>query len=122
MSLIGCVKTKAHPAMAARDLYQSPLFREPCAYAGRSGRPWYVQGTCVEGAHPPHCGAAWRPLTTWMERHLGAVTVALKGRDRLGELENRVLRRMDPPLNPGSVPVTPLRRRLGELRRAWRAS
>ncbi|NYJ37798.1 DUF6884 domain-containing protein [Nocardiopsis aegyptia] len=63
-----------------------------------------------------------QPLTAWMERHLGAVTVTVGDRDRLGTVEKLVLRRMDPPLNLGSVPETPVRRRLGELRRAWRAS
>ena len=40
--LISCSKTKLdHPA-AARDLYDSPLFRQSRAYAVASGRPWFI--------------------------------------------------------------------------------
>ena len=40
--LISCSKTKLdHPA-AARDLYDSPLFRQSRAYAVASGGPWFI--------------------------------------------------------------------------------
>jgi len=40
--LVGCVKTKAPGASAARDLYVSPLFERRRRYAESSGQPWYV--------------------------------------------------------------------------------
>jgi len=40
--LVSCSKTKVdHPA-AARELYNSPLFRQSRAYAEASGRPWFI--------------------------------------------------------------------------------
>ena len=40
--LVGCVKTKAQRASAARDLYVSPLFERRRRYAESSGQPWYI--------------------------------------------------------------------------------
>lgn len=60
-------------------------------------------------------------LSEWMERHLSVVAVAVPDRDRLGELEGRVVAEMDPPLNLSRVESTPVRRRLSELRGAWRS-
>ena len=40
--LVGCVKTKAAHASAARDLYQSPMFERRRRYAEASGSPWYI--------------------------------------------------------------------------------
>ena len=40
--LIGCVKSKKSHASAARDLYNSPLWRYRRAYAEQSGFPWYI--------------------------------------------------------------------------------
>lgn len=40
--LLGCVATKDVVARAAKDLYQSPMFRGRRRHAEASGRPWYV--------------------------------------------------------------------------------
>ena len=40
--LVGCVKSKCGAPSAARDLYDSPLWRCRRAYAERSGVPWYI--------------------------------------------------------------------------------
>ncbi|QRN79568.1 MAG: hypothetical protein JK586_15105, partial [Nocardiopsis sp. BM-2018] len=42
-------------------------------------------------------------------------------RDGLAELEGMVVAAMDPPLNLRHVESTSVRRRLGELRKAWRS-
>lgn len=57
-------------------------------------------------------------VTAWMARHLRVRPAPADDRDSLGRLETEVLARLDPPLNLGKVPTTPLRRRLTELRRA----
>lgn len=63
-----------------------------------------------------------RALTPWMERHLSVVPVAVADRDRLGEVAEEILRRMNPPLNLSHVESGPLRARLKELRRTWKTS
>ena len=40
--LVGCVKSKRDAPSAARDLYDSPLWRYRRAYAEQSGVPWYI--------------------------------------------------------------------------------
>jgi len=40
--LVGCVKTKRSARSAARDLYDSPLWRYRRAYAECLGVPWYI--------------------------------------------------------------------------------
>ncbi|WP_344942399.1 DUF6884 domain-containing protein [Actinomadura miaoliensis] len=40
--LVGCVKTKADRAMAAKDLYRSPLFQRRRTYAERTALPWFI--------------------------------------------------------------------------------
>ena len=40
--LVGCVKSKRGELSAAKDLYDSPLWRCRRAYAERSGVPWYI--------------------------------------------------------------------------------
>ena len=40
--LVGCVKSKLSSTAAARDLYNSPLWRRRRAYAERAGVPWYI--------------------------------------------------------------------------------
>ena len=57
-------------------------------------------------------------LTQWMFAHLRVVTIAYDDRDKLGHLEREVLAELDPPLNLKGMLLTPLRRRLKELRKA----
>lgn len=45
--LVGCVATKRPQPMAAKELYDSELFRRRRAYAEASGRPWFI----VSGLH-----------------------------------------------------------------------
>ena len=40
--LLGCVKSKRREPSAAKDLYDSPLWRSRRAYAEHSGVPWYI--------------------------------------------------------------------------------
>ncbi len=40
--LVGCVKSKCDAPSAAKDLYDSPLWRSRRAYAERSGVDWYI--------------------------------------------------------------------------------
>ena len=40
--LVGCVKSKRRTPSAAKDLYESPLWRSRRAYAERSGVDWYI--------------------------------------------------------------------------------
>jgi hypothetical protein len=40
--LISCSKTKVDHPTAARDLYESPLFRQSRAFAEASARPWFI--------------------------------------------------------------------------------
>lgn len=40
--LVGCVKSKRCAPSAAKDLYDSPLWRYRRAYAERSGVDWYI--------------------------------------------------------------------------------
>ena len=40
--LVGCVKSKRGAPSAAKDLYDSPLWRCRRAYADRAGVPWYI--------------------------------------------------------------------------------
>lgn len=63
-----------------------------------------------------------RALTAWMKRHLSVVPVEVTDRDWLGEVEEKVLSLMDPPLNLSRLESNPLRDRLKELRRTWNAS
>ena len=56
-------------------------------------------------------------LTEWMREHLSIAVHAHDDRDTLGGLEHAVLERLDPPLNLGHLPLTPVRERLTELRR-----
>jgi hypothetical protein len=57
-------------------------------------------------------------LTHWMRQHLRIVTVPVTDPDIFDLVETAVLGALDPPLNLGKVPRTPLRLRLIELRRA----
>jgi hypothetical protein len=57
-------------------------------------------------------------LTHWMRQHLRVVTVPVTDPSILDLAETAVLGALDPPLNLGKVPRTPLRLRLIELRRA----
>ena len=56
-------------------------------------------------------------LTEWMMAHLRVLAAPYEDADTLGRLETGVLALLDPPLNLQGRPVTPLRRRLTELRR-----
>ncbi len=57
-------------------------------------------------------------LTTWMVAHLRVVPVVLEDADSLGDLEAKVVRALDPPLNLDHVETNDLRRRLSDLRSA----
>ena len=57
-------------------------------------------------------------LTRWMFDHLRIVTIAYDNRDDLGRLERDVLSELDPPLNLKGMELTPVRRRLKELRKS----
>ena len=56
-------------------------------------------------------------LTDWMQLHLRVIAVPHEDADTLGRLERAVLEELDPPLNLQGMAVTPVRRRLKELRR-----
>jgi hypothetical protein len=55
-------------------------------------------------------------LTAWMSDHLDVAVHPFFERDALGDLEDRVLRALDPPLNLDGRPLTPLRTTLSRLR------
>lgn len=57
-------------------------------------------------------------LTEWMHDHLRVIALPHTNGDSLGDLEERVLQILDPPLNLRGMVSTPLRQRLRELRRA----
>jgi len=48
-------------------------------------------------------------LSGWMRDHLEVAVFPVADRDPLGDLEHRVLRKLDPPLNLDGMPPTPLR-------------
>ena len=56
-------------------------------------------------------------LTAWMHEHLRVLPLAHADADSLGDLEDRVLEILDPPLNLQGRPTNELRSRLKELRR-----
>jgi hypothetical protein len=56
-------------------------------------------------------------LTEWMREHLSIAVHPHDDRDTLGGLEHAILERLEPSLNPGHLPLTPVRERLTELRR-----
>ncbi len=58
-------------------------------------------------------------LSEWMQEHLRVVVVPVPDGDVLGRLEQRLLERLDPPLNLQGRPPTPLRTSLSSLRRRW---
>ncbi|QZY29698.1 DUF6884 domain-containing protein [Nocardioides coralli] len=55
-------------------------------------------------------------LTDWMREHLSVVLLRLDDGDVIGDLERRVVHRLDPPLNLDHVSTSPLRVRLKALR------
>jgi hypothetical protein len=57
-----------------------------------------------------------RRLRDWMLAHLEVAVFPFPERDALADLEQRVLRALDPPLNLGGMPRTATRARLAELR------
>jgi hypothetical protein len=61
--------------------------------------------------------AAEKRLSAWMREHLELAVNPFPNRDALGDLEDRVLATLDPPLNLDGMPPTALRTRLTELRR-----
>lgn len=58
-------------------------------------------------------------LTTWMHEHLRIVAVPVADPDVLDDLEDILLRDLDPPLNLAKVPRTELRTRLSRLRSSY---
>jgi hypothetical protein len=56
-------------------------------------------------------------VSAWMSQHLAVATVPFDDRSVLIEVEEAILRRLDPPLNLMGMSPTPIRRRLRELRR-----
>lgn len=59
-------------------------------------------------------------LTQWMRSHLDLAVHAFSDRDRLGDLEKRVLGQLDPPLCLSHVPRTPLRETVRAMRKLLR--
>lgn len=55
-------------------------------------------------------------LTRWMNQHLTVIARRVEDPDTLGQLEARLLARLDPPLNLKEVPPSPIRVRLRDLR------
>lgn len=60
-------------------------------------------------------------LTEWMHEHLRVVAVPVSDGDALEALETAVLADLDPPLNLAKMPRTPVRARLAQLRREFKA-
>ena len=58
-------------------------------------------------------------LTLWMFAHLRIVLIPVADADTLGDLENHILRELDPPLNLAKVAPNPLRQRLSALRKQY---
>jgi len=61
-------------------------------------------------------GSSEQALTEWMREHLSIAVHPHDDRDTLGGLEHAMLERLDPPLNLGHMPSTPVRKRLSKLR------
>lgn len=59
-------------------------------------------------------------LTEWMRCHLEIAVHVFGERDALKELESKVNKTLDPPLNIKGMPPSPIRRRLKELRQTIR--
>lgn len=59
-------------------------------------------------------------LTDWMKQHLTVVPIVSADPDTLGQLEDEVLAKIDPPLNLQGMAASPIRARLKELRRHHR--
>jgi len=59
---------------------------------------------------------AEQALSSWMRQHLHVAVHPFPERDALGDLEDEVLARLDPPLNLDGMPATPIRARLTVLR------
>jgi hypothetical protein len=57
-----------------------------------------------------------RRLSAWIRDHLEIAVLPLGDRDRLGDLEHRVLLELDPPLNLDGMPMNPLRFELSRRR------
>lgn len=55
-------------------------------------------------------------LTAWMRTHLSVTPMTIDDGDVIGDLERRVVQRLDPPLNLDHVGTSPLRARLKALR------
>jgi GIY-YIG catalytic domain-containing protein len=61
-------------------------------------------------------GGSERLVSEWIARHLALATHAYHDPDPLGDLEDRVLAVLNPPLNIDRMPPSPVRTRLSELR------
>ena len=55
-------------------------------------------------------------VSEWIRAHLAIAVHPFPDRDTLGALEQRIIQRLDPPLNLKSMPASPERLRLAELR------
>jgi hypothetical protein len=62
--------------------------------------------------------ASERRLSAWMSEHLLVAVHPFPERDALGDLEDHVLAKLDPPLNLEGMPPTPIREALSRKRRA----
>jgi len=56
-------------------------------------------------------------LTEWIRTHLEAAVFPVDDRDILGDLERKVLQKLDPPLNLNEMSPSAIRTRVSELRR-----
>ncbi len=61
--------------------------------------------------------ASERRLSNWMRDHLQVAVHPFPDRDALGDLEDHVLAKLDPPLNLDGMRATPLREALSRKRR-----
>ena len=61
-------------------------------------------------------------LSAWITRHMSVLPYPFPNRDTLGDLENRVLAVLDPPLNLDGRPASAVRQRLSALRALLRGA
>jgi hypothetical protein len=95
-----------------RGRIRSSTFR--LTLAASLARSLGLQGTEMRRLEP----ASEHALSQWIRTHLSVAVYPFPNPDVLGDLEHRVLTRLDPPLNLDGLAANPVRTRLSELRRA----